>query len=495
MEKTYTSVNLPSIYTLFTKFYKTENFTLILTQELGHLPTSDQKKAIKKLSEFVLQPNSQEGFVFQGYAGTGKTSLIGALVRSLVAIKMKSVLLAPTGRAAKVLATHSKKEAFTIHKKIYFQEEFEGMSQFVLGKNLHTNTIFIIDEASMVSSDAGITSGSFEQRNLLNDLIRYVYNGKNCKLIFVGDYAQLPPVGLVTSPALDAAYLEGRYGISFVLSELKDVVRQEKESGILFNATNLRAQIEKDSGFELKINPNFPDTFRISGMELQDELESCVSKYGIEGTMVVCRSNKRANLFNKQIRNRALWMEDELSSGDLMMIVKNNYHWLDEKSKMGFIANGDIVKILRVSRYEELYGFRFADVTIQFLDAKDEPELECKILLETIDVEAPNLPRDRMKELFYAIEEDFLDVRSRKKRYDLIMKTPHMNALQVKFAYAVTCHKAQGGQWPAVFIDQGYLTEEMLDKEYVRWLYTAVTRATDKLYFVNFNKVFYEGEE
>ena len=230
-------------------------------------------------------------------------------------------------------------------------------------------------------------------------------------------------------------------------------------------------------------------------MELQDELESCVSKYGIEGTMVICRSNKRANLFNQQVRNRILWMEDELTSGDLMMVVKNNYHWLDANSKMGFIANGDIVRILRVTRYEELYGFRFADVTIRFLDAKEESELECKILLEAIDAEGPNLPRERMKELFFAIEEDFMDVRSRKKRYDLIMKSPHMNALQVKFSYAVTCHKSQGGQWPAVFIDQGYLTEEMLDKEYMRWLYTAVTRATDKLYFVNFNKMFYAGEE
>ena len=355
--------------------------------------------------------------------------------------------------------------------------------------------MFIVDEASMVSSDAGISNGMFEQRNLLTDLFRYVYNGKNCKLIFVGDYAQLPPVGLAISPALDPIYLEERFHVPFILSELKEVVRQEKESGILFNATNLRTQIEKENNYELKINPNFPDTLRISGMELQDKLESCVSKYGIEGTMIICRSNKRANLFNQQVRNRILWMEDELTSGDLMMVVKNNYHWLDANSKMGFIANGDIVKILRVTRYEELYGFRFADVTIKFLDSKEESELECKILLETIDVEGPNLPRGRMKELFFAIEEDFMDIRSRKKRYDLIMKSPHMNALQVKFSYAVTCHKSQGGQWPAVFIDQGYLTEEMLDKEYMRWLYTAVTRATDKLYFVNFNKMFYEGEE
>ena len=460
-----------------------------------HTPTKDQKRAIKKLSEFVLNPNSQEGFVFQGYAGTGKTSLIGALVKALGSVKLKSVLIAPTGRAAKVMATYAQKEALTIHKKIYFQEDFDGTMRFTLGKNLHTNTVFIVDEASMVSSDAGISNGMFEQRNLLTDLFRYVYNGKNCKLIFVGDYAQLPPVGLAKSPALDPIYLEDRFHVPFILSELKEVVRQEKESGILFNATNLRTQIEKENNYELKINPNFPDTLRISGMELQDELESCVSKYGIEGTMIICRSNKRANLFNQQVRNRILWMEDELTSGDLMMVVKNNYHWLDANSKMGFIANGDIVKILRVSRYEELYGFRFADVTIRFLDAKEESELECKILLETIDVEGPNLPRERMKELFFAIEEDFMDIRSRKKRYDLIMKSPHMNALQVKFSYAVTCHKSQGGQWPAVFIDQGYLTEEMLDKEYMRWLYTAVTRATDKLYFVNFSKMFYEGEE
>lgn len=467
----------------------------IFERELVYPPTKDQKKAIKKLCEFVLNPNSQEGFVLQGYAGTGKTSLMGALVKALESVKLKSVLIAPTGRAAKVMSAYAYKEALTIHKKIYFLEDFDGAMRFTLGKNLHTNTVFIVDEASMVSSDAGISNGIFEQRNLLTDLFRYVYNGKNCKLIFVGDYAQLPPVGLAISPALDPVYLEDRFHVPFILSELKEVVRQEKESGILLNATNLRMQIEKEDNYELKINPDFPDTFRISGMELQDELESCVSKYGIEGTMVICRSNKRANLFNQQVRNRVLWMEDELTSGDLMMVVKNNYHWLDANSKMGFIANGDIVKILRVNRYQELYGFRFADVTIRFLDAKEESELDCKILLETIDVEAPNLPRQRMKDLFFAIEEDFMDVRNRKKRYDLIMKSPHMNALQVKFSYAVTCHKSQGGQWPAVFIDQGYLIEEMLDKEYMRWLYTAVTRATDKLYFVNFNKMFYTGEE
>ena len=467
----------------------------IFERELVYKPTKDQEKAIKKLSKFVLNPNSQEGFVLQGYAGTGKTSLMGSLVKALVTVKLKSVLIAPAGRAAKVMSAYANKEALTIHKKIYFQEDFDGAMRFTLGKNLHTNTVFIVDEASMVSSDAGISNGIFEQRNLLTDLFRYVYNGKNCKLIFVGDYAQLPPVGLAISPALDSVYLEDRFHVPFILSELKEVVRQEKESGILLNATNLRKQIEKADNYQLKINPDFPDTFRISGMELQDELESCVSKYGIEGTMVICRSNKRANLFNQQVRNRVLWMEDELTPGDLMMVVKNNYHWLDANSKMGFIANGDIIKILRVNRYEELYGFRFADVTIQFLDAKDETELDCKILLETIAVEGPNLPRRRMKDLFFAIEEDFMDVRSRKKRYELIMKSPHMNALQVKFSYAVTCHKSQGGQWPAVFIDQGYLTEEMLDKEYMRWLYTAVTRATDKLYFVNFNKIFYTGEE
>lgn len=476
------------------KLNKTKNIESILTEELGYNPTSDQLKAIKLLERFILEPNSQEGFILQGYAGTGKTSLIGALVKSLVKIKMKSVLLAPTGRAAKVLASYSKKEAFTIHKKIYFQEEFGGATQFVLGKNLHTNTLFIVDEASMVNSDAGIDQG-FGKRDLLSDLISYVYNGKNCQLIFVGDYAQLPPVGLAVSPALNADFLEHNYYIPFLSVELKEVVRQEKESGILFNATQFRRQIEKDKGYDLTINPDFPDTHRITGMELQDELESCVGKYGIEGTMVVCRSNKRANLFNQQIRNRILWFEDELCAGDLLMIVKNNYFWIDEKSKMGFIANGDIVEILRVNRYEELYGFRFADVSLRFVDNSTEPEFDCKILMETIDVEGPNLPRNRMKELFHSIEEDFMDVKSRHKRIDLIMKTPHMNALQVKFAYAVTCHKAQGGQWPAVFIDQGYLTDEMLDKEYMRWLYTAVTRATDKLYFVNFNKTFFNENE
>ncbi len=471
------------------------NFEEILIQELGHQPTNDQFKAIRKLARFVGNPNSQEGFILKGYAGTGKTSVIGAMVKALVKVRMKSVLLAPTGRAAKVLSQYSSKPALTIHKKIYFQKDQSGQIGFVLGKNLHTNTIFIVDEASMISSDSGMGKSSLEQRNLLEDLLQYVYTGENCKLIFVGDHAQLPPVGLVTSPALNPEYLEREFYMPFEMYELKEVVRQSIESGILENATEIRRQVEVAKEFQLSIKTDFPDTYRISGMELQDELEQNISQYGIDQCMVVCRSNKRANLFNQQIRNRILWFEDELAAGDLLMVVKNNYHWLDEKSNMGFIANGDIVELLKVNRYEELYGFRFADAVVRFVDSPIEQEFECKIMLESIMTEGPSLTRDRLKELFYAIEGDFMDVSGRRKRIELIMKTPHFNALQVKFAYAVTCHKAQGGQWPVVFIDQGYLTEDMLDKEYMRWLYTAITRATEKLYFVNFSDVFFQESE
>lgn len=461
-----------------------------MNNELGFNPTSDQKKAISKLSDFLLSNNSESGFILKGYAGTGKTSLIGALVKSLTALKRNVVLMAPTGRAAKVLSKHSNKTAYTIHKQIYYQNEKEGALSFTKGKNNFHNAIFIIDEASMVNSDDGLSSAFLDNASLLDDLISYVYSGVNCKLIFIGDSAQLPPVGTNESPALNKDKLERNYPLSFILSELKEVVRQEQDSGILFNATKIRNQIRKESGFELLLDTQFTDAPAITGMELQDELESSISKYGVENVIIICRSNKRANIFNQEVRSRILWMEENICPHDLLMVVKNNYFWLDKKSKAGFIANGDILEVKQILKHEYIYGFDFVDAVVRFVDNDEEPEFTCKLLLETLTVESAALPRERLKTLFYEIEKDFYNISSRRKRQDLIMKTPHFNALQVKFSYALTCHKAQGGQWPVAFIDQGYLTEEMLNKEYLRWLYTAITRGTDKIYFLNFNEQF-----
>lgn len=461
-----------------------------MNNELGFNPTSDQKKAISKLSDFLLSNNSEAGFILKGYAGTGKTSLIGALVKSLTALKRNVVLMAPTGRAAKVLSKHSNKTAYTIHKQIYYQNEKEGALSFTKGKNNFHNAIFIIDEASMVNSDDGLNSAFLDNASLLDDLISYVYSGVNCKLIFIGDSAQLPPVGTNESPALNKDKLERNYPLSFILSELKEVVRQEQDSGILFNATKIRNQIRKESDFELLLDTQFTDAPAITGIELQDELESSISKYGVENVIIICRSNKRANIFNQEVRSRILWMEENICPHDLLMVVKNNYFWLDKKSKAGFIANGDILEVKQILKHEYIYGFDFVDAVVRFVDNDDEPEFTCKLLLETLTVENATLPRERLKTLFYEIEKDFYNISSKRKRQDLIMKTPHFNALQVKFSYALTCHKAQGGQWPVAFIDQGYLTEEMLNKDYLRWLYTAITRGTEKIYFLNFNEKF-----
>lgn len=457
-----------------------------LIHHLGFPPTEDQSKAINAFARFTYAPNSQVGFILRGYAGTGKTSLVGALVKSLADFQMKCVLLAPTGRAAKVLALHSNRDAMTIHKKIYFRDTTGGENAYSMGKNLHKNTIFIVDEASMIAS--GSLTTSFEQRDLLDDLMSYVYNGYNCKIMFIGDTAQLPPVGSPYSPALEKQFLESAYSIPFGMIQLRNVVRQAEDSGILFNATQLRVNLLEED-FNVKLSTNRTDAFWIDGYTLQDELETSISRYGIENVIVVCRSNKNSNLFNQQIRHRILYHEEEVSTGDLMMVLKNNYHWISPTSKMAFIANGDTVEIMRIIRFEELYGFHFADVSIRFVDAPDEPEFECKILLDAIMTNSASLPWEKQNELFQAIEMDFQHISSKKKRASLILKTPHYNALQVKFAYSVTCHKAQGGQWPVVFIDQGFLPPEGLNQEYMRWLYTAITRASEKLYFVNFSEL------
>jgi len=471
-----------------------EEFRLVLLKHFSHETTGGQAELIQKLVHFVTSADSGKIFVLKGYAGTGKTTLVGALIKSLPGVKWKSVLLAPTGKAAKVLAKYSGRAAYTIHKKIYRRVSGpDGSSKFIVQPNLEFDSIFIVDEASMISSGGSLSGGFSSGKSLLDDLLEYVSTGVNCKLIFVGDTAQLPPVGLTISPALDEKFLKSNYHFSIDSIELKEVVRQSKSSGILANATHLRDMISPDSKEVPKFNlEDFTDIVRIGGMELEDALNDSYSKHGAEETIVICRSNKRANIYNQQIRARIRWQENEISSGDYMMIVKNNYFWLPEESRAGFIANGDTVEIMKVSNHEEIDGFKFADARLRLVDYPDEPVLETKLLLNTIMSESPALPAAESKRLYETISASYGDVANKYNRLLKVKKDPYFNALQVKFAYAVTCHKAQGGQWESVFVEQGYVTDEMINSEFLRWLYTALTRATQKLYLVNFNKSFFD---
>jgi len=472
-----------------------EEFNKILLDSFPFETTSGQRTLFIKLSEFILNKNSDQIFVLKGYAGTGKTTIVRSLVKSMPAVNGKTVLLAPTGRAAKVLSNYTEKQALTIHKKIYYRkpESSEGLA-FTLQQNLHTDTIFIVDEASMISNSGGLNNnGMFGGGSLLDDLISYVFNGNNCKLLFIGDTAQLPPVGLDVSPALDIDFLKASYSFQLDWFELTEVVRQAGDSGILTNATEIRNQIKNKTGNKPHfLLEGFKDVIRLGGDELEDALNSAYSKYGAEESMVICRSNKRVNIFNQQIRTRIRWQENELSAGDLMMVVKNNYFWLPEESKAGFIANGDIIQLTSIGRIQEIHGFRFADVRMRMIDYPDEPELETRLLLDTIMSDAPALSQEENKRLYESVSADYADIADRRLRLKKVKEDGFFNALQVKFAYAITCHKAQGGQWPCVFVEQGYLTDEMINTEYLRWLYTAVSRASEKLYLVNFNKDFFE---
>jgi exodeoxyribonuclease-5 len=468
---------------------KQEEFSNILLQHFPFETTSGQRTLLTKLSEFILGKNADQIFVIKGYAGTGKTTIVRSLVQSLPAVKGKTLLLAPTGRAAKVLSNYTQKQAFTIHKKIYFRKPTSDDSfAFQLQQNLHTDTIFIVDEASMISSSGGLSVAG----SLLDDLIGYVFNGTNCKLIFIGDTAQLPPVGLDISPALDIEFLKASFYFQVDYFELTEVVRQTENSGILTNATSIRNQIKKEKNSKPHFSlEKFKDIIRLGGDELEDALNDAYNKYGAENSMVICRSNKRANIFNQQIRTRIRWQENELSAGDYMMVVKNNYFWLPEESKAGFIANGDIIQLMSIGKIQEMHQFRFADVRMRMVDYPDEPELETRLLLDTIISESPALSQADNKRLYDSVSADYSDVADRRMRLKKVKEDNFFNALQVKFAYAITCHKAQGGQWPCVFVEQGYLTDDMINTEYLRWLYTAISRASEKLYLVNFNKEFF----
>jgi exodeoxyribonuclease-5 len=471
---------------------QTQNFKNLLLKGLNFEPTVAQEEACGLLAYFVCEKKVPL-FVLKGYAGTGKTTVLSSLVNHLNYISLESILLAPTGRAAKVISSYSQKPAFTIHKKIYSRKRIGGRIYTDIAYNKHKNTIFIVDEASMITNQSSNGSWLQDERRLLDDLIQYVYSGKNNALILVGDTAQLPPVEDSHSPALDLEYLTERYDLPILNCELNEVVRQEASSGILFNATRLRNELKEVTRKFPKFRVGFNDFLPITGETLQDELESAYSGKNKEGVMIICRSNKRANQFNMQIRARILWFEEELCPGDLLMVVKNNYFWIHKEHISGFIANGDIIEVKRVLKTETMFGLRFANIIARYTDNENEPDFECKIMLDSLSDEGPSVSREKLKMLYYALEEDFSEISDKKKRTESIFNSPYFNALQVKYAYAVTCHKSQGGQWPIVFVDQGYLTEEMIDESFRRWLYTAITRATEKLYLVNFNPQFFEN--
>ena len=451
-------------------------------------PTFEQENVVKILADFLFARKSDVLFLLKGYAGTGKTSLIGALVKTLDQLEQKCVLLAPTGRAAKVFAHYAGHPAFTIHKKIYRQRSFSNeLDNFSMNDNLHQHTLFIVDEASMIAND-GLSGSMFGSGRLLDDLIQYVYSGQGCRLMLIGDTAQLPPVGEEESPALSAEALKG-YGLEVYEGMLTEVVRQLQDSGILWNATELRRYIVEEDFYTLppiRVE-GFLDIKVIPGNELIEAITDSYDQVGMDETIVVCRSNKRANIYNKGIRNTILYREEELEAGDLLMVAKNNYFWSEGCKEIDFIANGDIAVVRRVRREREMYGFRFADVVLRFPDYNDM-ELEVKLLLDTLHTETPALPKEMNDKLFYSVLEDYADITVKRERMKKMKADPHYNALQVKYAYAVTCHKAQGGQWKRVFLDQGYMTEDMLSPDYFRWLYTAFTRATETLYLVNWPK-------
>ncbi len=452
--------------------------------------TLSQKKVVEKLSEYLSSSDYSRIFVLNGYAGTGKTTLISALVAVLRETGVKSVLLAPTGRAAKVLTRYSGQQAFTIHKRIYRQRtNADYESKYSLDMNKEHGAVFIVDEASMLSDSSG-DGQIFGSGSLLEDLITYVRKGRDCRLILVGDNAQLPPVGANYSPALEPSALL-HYG-DVTYTSMDDVVRQSVESGILFNATMVRCMLENNLCEIPRFDLSRPDIEAIDGGEFLEKLQDCYDTYGRDETIVVTRSNKRANRFNEGVRRYILSAEEAIESGDMLMVVKNNYHYTEriENCPMSFIANGDIARLKKIRRFEDFYGFHFADAVLSFADY-DDTEIECKILLDTIASESPSLTREESRRLFDEVEKDYTDIKSRIKRYKEIRENPHFNAVQVKFAYAVTCHKAQGGQWRAVFVDRCLFGDEPMTKDMLRWLYTAVTRATDKLYLVNFDERFF----
>ncbi len=446
-------------------------------------PNEEQQRLIAALSDFLVDKQEQKLFVLRGYAGTGKTSIVSALVKAMQSMEQKTLLLAPTGRAAKVIASYSQMPAFTIHKKIYRQYRLDDF-RFGLTDNLHKHTLFVVDEASMISNHSN-DNNAFGTGRLLDDLIEYVYAGHECSLLLLGDVAQLPPVKQENSPALDEDFMQG-YGLDMRSFTLTQVARQALESGVLHNATRLRQHISDYNVYEMPHfeTQGFPDIFKLEGGDMLEVLQAAYDEVGVENTIVVTRSNKRANLYNQGIRARVMWKEDEISNGDMVMVTRNNYFWTKEYEGIDFLANGDMFRIARIGRFRELYGMRFADVSLESMDY--DWEIDTTVLLDSIYTESPDKSYALSSVLFERVAEDYPEIRNRKELVKTIMANPYFNALHIKFAYAVTCHKAQGGQWQRVFIDQGMINDDMLGLDYYRWLYTALTRTTDRAYLIGF---------
>lgn len=461
-------------------------FSSQILKHLPHTPTSHQAELIELLDDYVTSGYSTDIMIINGYAGTGKSSVIAALTAALKERNIRSYLLAPTGRAAKVISNYSGENAFTIHKKIYRQKSLSE-ELFVLDFNRDKGSYFIVDEASMigVSSD----TSSFGSGNLLDDLLDYIRSGTDCRLIIVGDSAQLPPVGTNISPALNATYM-GNYGrvISYSMTE---VVRQEEESGILANATICRSIIESGEAQIPKFNLNFKDVKNVEGCDVLEEIEGAYSRYGRENCVIITRSNKQAGRFNKAVRDRILCQEEEFSSGDIIMVVKNNYSFAKDDNDKDFIANGDVALVRRVRKYEEVHSFRFAEASL-WMNCDSEKEIDCKVMLSTLGSDAPALSREESSRLLSSVELDYADISRKAERYKAMKKDPYLNALQIKFGYAITCHKSQGGEWDAVFIDRMLWGDEQISIDLLRWLYTAITRATKKLYFISYEERFFE---
>ncbi len=467
-----------------------------MKEALGFAPTREQAEAIGVFADFMMDGDPHSLMILRGSAGTGKTSLASAIVKVMKRVGRKTMLLAPTGRAAKVFSVASGQPAYTIHRRIYRQKKFDGTGEgsFSIDFNKYPDTMFMVDESSMIANDGGSVFGT---GCLLDDLMTFVYSGKNCRMILIGDPAQLPPVGEPLSPALSKEFMEG-YGMKVYDYTLTEVLRQSSESGILYNATMIRNMLSHDEfTYMPKIHLSaFADIAVVTGEDLIETLASSYSNVGVDETMVVTRSNKRANIYNFGIRNSVLWREEELSSGDMLMIVKNNYYWPEQLKvkELDFIANGDRALVRRVHNERELYGFRFVDVLLQFPDY-DNVEMETTVVLDSLTTEAPALTREQNEKLFQGVYDDYPEYRIKSSRIKKVREDKHFNALQIKFAYAVTCHKAQGGQWAHVYLDQGFLTEDMLDEDYIHWLYTAFTRATEKLYLVNWPDVLTDKEQ
>ena len=491
----------------------------LLLRNFGFIPTDDQAKVLYHLSAFILSVKEKPVYLLRGYAGTGKTTLISTLVKALPQIGMSYQLLAPTGRAAKVMSNYTGKTASTLHRKLYrFQAVANGELRMTLAENKAKNTVFIVDECSMISDQGDGYSWS---RSLLDDLIRYTFSGSCCKLLLIGDSAQLPPVGLDISPAMDFDILRNSFSLTIATYEMKEVMRQALDSGILHNATKIRnlmspslqvpESLSEDYHLPLLDINYFSDIERIDPMSFEELLwQSFGDKKSNNDAVVVCRSNKRTNMFNQAIRSRVLQEEGELSAGEKLMVVKNNYYWtqqvetrqlhhkdeqavIDTSKTVSFIANGDMVEVMRINKTEEMYGFHFADVDIQLMDYVETPTLSVKILLETLHSDSPALSSEESKRLYQAVEEDYMDIPRASDRRKLMKENPYFNALQVKYGYALTCHKTQGGQWKNVFVEAPYLPDEdTLELGDLRWLYTAITRASDKVYLVNFKDEWFE---